>query len=197
MARRKPSTEKISCHDCGNGVSFSAVSCPHCGSTEPSGSYRFNATEARRARIEERNDRLLILMTVGLAAIGVFYGFKTSTSVLVAIIAAPLYGLLGAVIGARHSPSQSTFHAVGDRCSLYALRCPRRKSTISQFHSYWISEMSVKVLLAEMLRNELTTRGVNTLSPSDCEQIIGRLVEQLTELELSLAAREITDKTEP
>lgn len=57
--------------------------------------------------------------------------------------------------------------------------------------------MSVKVLLAEILRNELTARGVNSLAPSDYDQIVERLVEQLTELELSLAAREITDKNEP
>lgn len=57
--------------------------------------------------------------------------------------------------------------------------------------------MSVKVLLAEMLRSELTARGVNSLDPSDYDQIVERLIEQLTELELSLAAREITDKTEP
>lgn len=93
-------TELISCNGCGNGVSFSAVSCPHCGSTEPSGSYRFNATESRRARIEERNDRRLILMTTGMAFVGAFYGLETSSGALVAIIAAPLYGLVGATIGA-------------------------------------------------------------------------------------------------
>lgn len=57
--------------------------------------------------------------------------------------------------------------------------------------------MGVKVLLAEILRNELTARGVNSLAPSDYDQIVERLVEQLTELELSLAARQITDKNEP
>lgn len=90
-------TELISCHNCGNGISFSAVSCPHCGSTEPSGSYRLNAREARRARIEERNDRRLILMTVGFA-IGVLYGLETVSSTLVAIVATPLYSLVGATI---------------------------------------------------------------------------------------------------
>lgn len=94
------SRELISCHDCGNGVSFSAASCPHCGSIEPSGSYRLNAREARRLRIEERNDRRLILMTVGLAAIGVFYGLETSSSPLGTLITAPLYGFVGAAIGA-------------------------------------------------------------------------------------------------
>jgi hypothetical protein len=53
-------TELISCHDCGNGVSFTALACPHCGSTEPSGPYIRSRKEARRYRIEERNDRILI-----------------------------------------------------------------------------------------------------------------------------------------
>lgn len=51
--------------------------------------------------------------------------------------------------------------------------------------------------MAEILRNELIARGVNSLAPSEYDQIVERLVEQLTELELSLAAREITDKNEP
>lgn len=70
------STELISCHDCGNGVSFTALACPNCGSTEPSGPYRFSKKEARRYRIEERNDRRLILITAGLAALGAFYGLE-------------------------------------------------------------------------------------------------------------------------
>lgn len=93
-------TELIACHDCDGQVSFSARACPHCGSTEPSGPYQFNAREAHRHRIEERNDRRLILMTVGLAMLGAFYGLETSSSVLGALIAVPLYGLLGAAIGA-------------------------------------------------------------------------------------------------
>jgi hypothetical protein len=92
--------ELISCHDCGNGVSFTARACPHCGSTEPSGSYRFSAREARRHRIEERNDRTLILMTAGLGAIGVFYALETSASALEAVTLAAVYGVLGAAIGA-------------------------------------------------------------------------------------------------
>lgn len=94
------SQELISCHDCGNGVSFRAISCPHCGSTEPSGPYRFNTREVQRHRIEERNDRRLVLMTGGFAIVGALYGLETNSSTLVAIIAAPLYGLIGATIGA-------------------------------------------------------------------------------------------------
>jgi hypothetical protein len=96
--RRRPA-ELISCHDCGNGVSFSARACPHCGSTEPSGPYQFNRKEARRHRIEERNDMRLILMIFGLAAVGAFYGLETS-SALGAFITVPFYGLVGATIGA-------------------------------------------------------------------------------------------------
>jgi hypothetical protein len=92
--------ELIACHDCGNGVSFSALACPHCGSTEPSGPYQFSRKEARRIRIEERNDRRLILMTAGLAAVGAFYGMETSSSALGALASATGYGFLGAAIGA-------------------------------------------------------------------------------------------------
>jgi hypothetical protein len=92
--------ELISCHDCDGQVSFSAAACPHCGSREPLGPYLFSQKEARRGRIEQRNDRRLILMMVGLAVVGALYGWETSAGTLVALIAAPLYGLLGAAIGA-------------------------------------------------------------------------------------------------
>jgi hypothetical protein len=94
------SAELIQCHDCAQPVSFSALACPHCGSREPSGPYQFSRKEARRIRIEERNDRRLIMMTVGLAALGAFYGLETSASVLRALFTVPLYGFVGAVIGA-------------------------------------------------------------------------------------------------
>jgi hypothetical protein len=91
--------ELINCHDCGWSVSFSAAACPRCGSKEPSGPYRHNRKEARRLRLEERNDRRLILMTVGLGAVGAFYGLETSSSVLGAFMAATVYGFVGAAIG--------------------------------------------------------------------------------------------------
>ncbi|WP_201266270.1 hypothetical protein [Bradyrhizobium japonicum] len=56
--------------------------------------------------------------------------------------------------------------------------------------------MSVKLLLAEILQNELTARGVDTLAPSDYEQIAERLVEQVRDIELSLSARSVTGKPE-
>jgi hypothetical protein len=69
-------------------------------SIEPAGPYRFNRKEARRHRIEERNDRTLILMTVGFGAVGAFYGVEISSSALGALIAGLCYGFLGVAIGA-------------------------------------------------------------------------------------------------
>lgn len=57
--------------------------------------------------------------------------------------------------------------------------------------------MSVRAMMATILQNQLTLRGVHSLKPSDYEQIVELLIEQLRELELSLAAREIADKREP
>jgi hypothetical protein len=57
--------------------------------------------------------------------------------------------------------------------------------------------MSVKAMMAAILQNQLTSRGVHSLAPSDCEDIVEVLIEQLRELELNLAAREITDDHEP
>ncbi|MCK1269189.1 hypothetical protein ABIB75_007318 [Bradyrhizobium sp. GM2.2] len=57
--------------------------------------------------------------------------------------------------------------------------------------------MSVKATMATILQNQLTLHGVHSLTPSDCEQIVDRLIEQLRELELSLAARELAEKQEP
>jgi uncharacterized membrane protein YeaQ/YmgE (transglycosylase-associated protein family) len=93
-------TELINCHDCDRPVSFSAAACPNCGSREPTGPYRFSAREARRLGAEDKNDRTLILMTVGLGAVGAFYGVETSSSALGAYVAATVDGFLGAAIGA-------------------------------------------------------------------------------------------------
>jgi hypothetical protein len=99
MRRPKPQRELIVCHDCGAGVSFSAASCPHCGSQEPSGPYVFNRTEIRRHRIEQRNDWTLALSTLGCAAGGAFYGVVMSTSPIGALLAGSGYGLVGMIIG--------------------------------------------------------------------------------------------------
>lgn len=51
--------------------------------------------------------------------------------------------------------------------------------------------MSVKSMLAKLLETEPAARGVNSLAPSECEQIVERLIEQLPDFELSLAAKEV------
>ncbi|WP_166517737.1 hypothetical protein [Bradyrhizobium canariense] len=57
--------------------------------------------------------------------------------------------------------------------------------------------MSVKAMMATILQNQLALRGVHSLAPSDYEEIVELLVEQLRELELSLAARELAGNSEP
>lgn len=57
--------------------------------------------------------------------------------------------------------------------------------------------MSVKAMMATILQDQMTLRGVSSLSPSDYEDIVELLIERLRELELSLAVRELTDKHEP
>jgi hypothetical protein len=91
--------ETIDCHDCSRPVSFSATRCPHCGSSEPAGPYRHSRREIRRHRIEERNDRTLLFMTLAAGVIGAFYGVETSSSRLGALMIGPLYGFVGATIG--------------------------------------------------------------------------------------------------
>jgi hypothetical protein len=54
-----------------------------------------------------------------------------------------------------------------------------------------VAPMSVKAMMATILQNQLTSRGVHSLTQSDCEEIVEQLVEQLRELELRLAAREL------
>ncbi|MGY8662564.1 hypothetical protein Q3C01_09380 [Bradyrhizobium sp. UFLA05-109] len=57
--------------------------------------------------------------------------------------------------------------------------------------------MSIKAVMAEVLQAELMARGIESLALSDYEQIVERLVEQISELELKMAARGITDKNKP
>jgi hypothetical protein len=104
--------ELISCHDCGWSVSFSAAACPNCGSSEPSGPYRHNRKDARRLGAEDKNDLTLILMTVGLGAVGAFYGFETSSSSLGAIVLGLCYGFVGAAVGMLLA---STLRGIGVR----------------------------------------------------------------------------------
>jgi hypothetical protein len=96
---RAKRVELINCHDCGKDVSFSAASCPHCGSIEPSGPYAFSRREARRFRAEQRNDNMLILTAAGCCCVGALYGIALSSSTLGAIASGIGYGLLGLLVG--------------------------------------------------------------------------------------------------
>jgi hypothetical protein len=91
--------ETIICHDCEKPVSFSAAVCPQCGSIEPRGPYRHNRRAIRRHRIEERNDRTLIVFMIALGAIGAFYGAKTGSSWVSEAVFTLLYGFVGVVAG--------------------------------------------------------------------------------------------------
>ncbi|MCK1328632.1 hypothetical protein IVB57_09545 [Bradyrhizobium sp. CW9] len=57
--------------------------------------------------------------------------------------------------------------------------------------------MSVKAMMATILQDQMKLRGVHLLTPSDYAEIVDLLVEQLRELELGLAAREVTEGHEP
>jgi hypothetical protein len=59
------------------------------------------------------------------------------------------------------------------------------------------ARLSVKAMMATILQNQLTSRGVQSLTPSDYEEIVELLIEQLRDFELRLAVREITDKQKP
>jgi len=95
-ARRQ---ELIDCHDCGNRVSFSAVACPHCGSTEPAGPVIQSRRELRRLRVEAVNDRRLVVVTLLCAGLGIVYGAVTGAGGTASLWPALGYGFIGAVIG--------------------------------------------------------------------------------------------------
>jgi hypothetical protein len=92
-------TELTNCHDCLRPISFRAVSCPHCGSAEPTGPYVFGKKEARRLRLEQRNDDNLLVTTVACTAGGALYGVLVSSNVIGAIAGGFGYGLVGLLAG--------------------------------------------------------------------------------------------------
>ncbi|MGJ5179462.1 hypothetical protein ACQR16_15580 [Bradyrhizobium oligotrophicum] len=96
QARRQ---ELIDCHDCGNGVSFSATACPHCGSTEPAGPAVQNRRELKRLRVEAHNDRRLIVVTALCAGLGTLYGAVMGAGGAASWWSALGYGFVGTVIG--------------------------------------------------------------------------------------------------
>jgi hypothetical protein len=91
--------ELIRCHDCGSAISFSASSCPRCGSLEPRGPYVHSRREQRLHRIEERNDRNLMMSVLGCGALGALFGAITALSPFGAVVAGIAYGCLGVLLG--------------------------------------------------------------------------------------------------
>ena|ERR1700675_2242561 len=102
--------ELISCYDCDGAVSSSATACPHCGSSKPWGPYRVNAKEARKFRIEHRNDNYLVRTTLLIGFIGVLYGIVVGrksgsesswygVQSAIIVVNAAWYGLLGILFG--------------------------------------------------------------------------------------------------
>lgn len=57
--------------------------------------------------------------------------------------------------------------------------------------------MSVRSVMAAAFRSELSLRGVSSLTRGDCEEIVERLIERLSALELKLAAPEVITPRRP
>jgi hypothetical protein len=93
-------TELINCHDCGRTVSFSAATCPNCGSLEPGGPHLHSKREQRRFRGEATNDHTLLIGVLACTIAGALYGAVTASGTFTAILFGLLYGCLGALIGA-------------------------------------------------------------------------------------------------
>lgn len=91
--------ELIDCHDCGAPISFSAASCPRCGSTEPTGLYIQNARERRKLRAEAVNDRRLLTVTLLCCGLGVLYGAVMEQGGIGSVWGGLFFGFVGAVIG--------------------------------------------------------------------------------------------------
>ncbi|GMO16333.1 hypothetical protein TM233_20580 [Bradyrhizobium sp. TM233] len=53
-----------------------------------------------------------------------------------------------------------------------------------------MSSMSVKSIVAKILRDELTSVGIRSLTVQESERIAARIFERITDLELELAARD-------
>lgn len=51
--------------------------------------------------------------------------------------------------------------------------------------------MSVKSIVAKILRDELTSMGIRSLTVQESERIAAHIFERITNLELELAARDI------
>jgi uncharacterized membrane protein YeaQ/YmgE (transglycosylase-associated protein family) len=94
-----PKGEMVPCYHCGRAISFTAVTCHHCGSREPGGPDLFGANEKRWHRIEARNDHTLMTATVVCGIAGAAYGSLSSHTFADAITASLLGFLVGGSIG--------------------------------------------------------------------------------------------------
>ena len=80
-------------------MSFTASSCPHCGSTEPTGTYVHSRRALRKLRGEATNDRRLLIVTLACCGLGFAYGAVMGPGGAASIWGALAYGFVGAVIG--------------------------------------------------------------------------------------------------
>lgn len=80
-------------------MSFTASSCPHCGSIEPAGPYVHSRQELRKLRAEAANDRRLVIVTLVCCGLGFACGALTGPGGATSIWSGLAFGLVGAVIG--------------------------------------------------------------------------------------------------
>ena len=84
------------CQDCGNAVSFSAGTCPNCGSSMP----RSNGRAYNLFHIDEKNDKRLMAALGGGSTVGLIYGIVMSSRAIGAVFDGLVYDVLGAIIAA-------------------------------------------------------------------------------------------------
>ena len=51
--------------------------------------------------------------------------------------------------------------------------------------------MAIQLIVVQVLREELTSRGIRSLTTKEFEDIAARIFERITDLELELAARDL------
>lgn len=57
--------------------------------------------------------------------------------------------------------------------------------------------MSIKSVIAKILRDELQSIGIRSLTAAESELIASRIFERITDLELELATRELLSRKPP
>lgn len=115
-----------------------------------------------------------------------------------------MHHTFGEVAIRQHSHPCCTANLLGSNLTPVILRALRIRTlwrllqidfmTIQVFRR---GRMSVKAMMATILHNQLKLCGIHSLRPSDYEEIVELLIDQIRELELGLAARETADKRGP